>query len=449
MTAQHPEPPIGWESAIMDGVSAGHHHFPTGHLEGRYLMANPKTVLAQEDGPLPLIPEIKPSLPYPVSALGPLREAVIAVRDITKAPIALVAQSALSVGSLAVQAHGNVQMLGGGTAPLSLYCLTIAKSGERKSSSDKLLMKGVKEFEEKEQYEYDTAHREWRRANQIFEKREKELISKAAGKEKNKALEAEVDLAALKEPEAPLRPEVLPSDPTFEGLVLLFSTGRPSLGLFNDEGGVFVGGYSMGSDHKLKTMAGLSKLWDGEPINRTRSGDGATTLRGRRLALHLMVQPVVATDLLSDELASGQGFLPRMLIAFPPSTMGTRLYREASERAWQDLGRFIGQSKMLLEHVPSVSKKDRQKLEPRTLFLSDDARSLLIEYHDHIERSQSPGADYELVTAYASKSAEQAARIAGVMTLFENIEAETVSAEVIANAIALAQFYLSEIKRTA
>ena len=93
--------------------------------------------------PEPLIREIAPAADYPIDALGPLAEAAQAVQDLSQAPIAIAAQSALSAASLAVQPFANVQTLGG-FAPVSLYCLTIAKSGERKSYCDNLLLRGLR-----------------------------------------------------------------------------------------------------------------------------------------------------------------------------------------------------------------------------------------------------------------------------------------------------------------
>ncbi|MGB7271212.1 MAG: DUF3987 domain-containing protein, partial [Albidovulum sp.] len=56
------------------------------------------------EGPQPLLRAISPaSADYPVTALGPLAEAVRAVQGMTLAPIAIPAQSALAVASLAVQ----------------------------------------------------------------------------------------------------------------------------------------------------------------------------------------------------------------------------------------------------------------------------------------------------------------------------------------------------------
>jgi hypothetical protein len=75
-----------------------------------------------------------------------------------------------------------------------------------------------------------------------------------------------------------------------------------------------------GAANRIKTLileriAGISPLpddrtgrrrgcGDGAPINRTRVGDGAFTLRGRRLAAHMMLQSVAARPPLSDPVAA-------------------------------------------------------------------------------------------------------------------------------------------------
>jgi hypothetical protein len=53
------------------------------------------------------------------------------------------------------------------------------------------------------------------------------------------------------------------------------------------------------------------------------------------------------------------------------------------------------------------------------------------------------------ITGTASKAAEQAARIAGVLTLWRDLEAPKVEARDMVDAIELAQFYLSEASRLA
>jgi hypothetical protein len=66
-----------------------------------------------------------------------------------------------------------------------------------------------------------------------------------------------------------------------------------------------------------------------------------------------------------------------------------------------------------------------------------------------MEASQAPRGNLSHVTGTASKVAEQAARIAGVLTLWADLEANEVQADVMADAIDLAQFYLSEASRLA
>jgi hypothetical protein len=68
--------------------------------------------------------------------------------------------------------------------------------------------------------------------------------------------------------------------------------------------------HGMSDDAKLRTAAGLSFLWDGEPLNRMRAGDGAMVMPGRRLAIHLMAQPdVAAIALRRNRKPAGEGFV--------------------------------------------------------------------------------------------------------------------------------------------
>src|SRR5215470_17211839 len=100
-------------------------------------------------------------------------------------------------------------------------------------------------------------------------------------------------------------------DPTYEGLCRLLAEGQPSIGIFAAEAGQFIGGHGLSDDAKLRTAAGLSAAWDGEPIKRVRAGDGVMVLSGRRIALHLLAQPDVAASLLSDRVLTDQGLLSR------------------------------------------------------------------------------------------------------------------------------------------
>jgi putative DNA primase/helicase len=86
--------------------------------------------------------------PYPLDALPQtIKAAVVEVQSFTKAPIPLVASSALGAISLALQAQFDVERAKNLSGPIGLYLLTVADSGERKSTCDSYFMAPVREYE--------------------------------------------------------------------------------------------------------------------------------------------------------------------------------------------------------------------------------------------------------------------------------------------------------------
>lgn len=405
----------------------------------------PEPIPFTPEGPQPLVRGIAPGAAYPVEHLGPLRAAVEAVQGMAQAPVAIPAASALAVASLAIQGFADVETLGG-TRPLSLYALTIARSGERKSSCDGPLMAALREHEKKQADAQRDAVTSWQNAHALWKGDRDRILAEARKGKGEKKVAARADLEALgAEPAAPPSGDRTATEPTFEGLTRLYATGQPSLGIFSDEGGQFLGGHAMNSDNRQKTLSAINDLWQGQPIRRTRAGDGHLTLFGRRLAVHLMVQPSVARAFMADPMAADTGFLPRFLICEPTSTIGTRLHRYA-QRDPAALSIFGNRLSCLLE-TPMPMDEDTRALSPRTVPLSDDAKALLIDFADDVEAAQAPGEAFEHVSGYASKAAEQAARIAGVLTLWQDLDAPSVAAQDMIHGIALARFYLSEALR--
>ncbi len=404
-------------------------------------------ILFKPEGPQPLLREIKPGAAYPLNALGSLRDAVEAVQGQTLAPVAIPAASALAVASLAVMGHADVQTLGG-PRPVSLYALTIAQSGERKSSCDALLMAALRAHEKEQTKEQHAEVENWKNVYALWKGERDRILGEAKKGKGEKRTASEADLRALgPEPAAPPSPDRVVTEPTYEGLTRLFAHGQPALGIFSDEGGQFLGGFAMSADNRQKTLAALNDLWQGNPIRRTRQGEGSFTLHGRRLAMHLMVQPGVARAFMADPMATDTGFLCRFLICEPLSTIGTRLHA-LTRRDGAALTDYSTRLRDVLETPLSMDPETRE-LTPRLLALSSGARALLVRFSDVIETAQAPGGDLAHVTGYASKSAEQACRIAGVLTLWGNLNAFEVSEDAMANGVALAQFYLSEASRLA
>jgi hypothetical protein len=248
-------------------------------------------------------------------------------------------------------------------------------------------------------------------------------------------------------PVGPLLPMLTCPEPTFEGLTLAMQQAQPSLGIFSSEGGQFIGGHGMSQENKLASAAAYSSSWDGEPIKRVRVKDGVTILNGRRLTMHLMVQPEVANHLLSDPLLLDQGMLSRFLVTAPDALAGTRFFKEPSPKSRQGLCVYEEQISQLLQLPLPLSAGKANELSPRILRLSPDARTILINFGDHLEERIGPKGDLRPIAPLANKLPEHAARLAGVLTIFATPHAKEISLDTMERGIMLARHYSGEALR--
>lgn len=375
--------------------------------------------------PTPLFGTKPPAEPYPLEALGPLRDAADAIAAKVQAPPAIAAQAVLAATSLAVQGLADVATPAG-PKPTSLFCLTVADSGERKSACNSLALSPVYKIQ---------------RVRLAAYKRQL-----AARETESPVVETTGDLPAS----PPLAPNILFGDPTVEGLMRHFQHGQPSIGVFSDEGGQLLGGAAMSSENKLKTSAAWSHMWDGSALDRARAGGEAPeTFYGRRAALHLMIQPVVAKMIFSDTIMTGQGILARMLIVEPDSLIGHRLRLPDFGLNPIDpaLTRYHAQIEALLQRPMPTYAGDAGQLELRTLAMSDEAIALFGAFYERVETAQASGHEFAEVRGFASKAGENACRLAGVLTLYEDPLAIVVPGEMMAHAIQLIGWYLHEARR--
>lgn len=405
-------------------------------------LGNTTTATMWASAPEPLRRALPPALDYPLDALGPLLgNAAKRIHGVVQAPAGLCGQSVLAAASLAVQSHADVS-ISGSMEPLSLWHMSIGASGERKSAADKWALREHVAFERERAttYRQQLADHEmdmsaWKAAERI-----------ASGKKGSDAESIRCALYALgAAPEPPLLPWLLLSEPTMEGLHKAYQLGRPGVGLFNDDAGDFLGGHAMNKDNRTKSAASFSKLWDNGCFDRVRAGDGATKYHGRRLALHLMVQPVIAESVLSDDVLVGQGFLARCLLAWPASTIGTREYQDVDLNHDPDLARYWRRMRDLLGEAPPLEQGTRNELNPRVLTLTADAMAYWMEVKNAIEAAML--GDYAGIHAWASKGGSQVARIAAVLTMVENPDAGVIQREAVERASELVTYHLDEAAR--
>jgi hypothetical protein len=397
------------------------------------------------EGPTPLLREMPDAGLFPVDALGALRKPTNAIACATEAPVAMCAASVLAAASLAVQGIRDVQTLNG-RAPASLFLLTVAESGERKSTADRLAMKGVRDYEAELRANYDVEYRMWQDAHDLWKSARARIISDKKADSASKR----ADLQALgPEPPAPLKPYIVASTPTIEGIVKHLPELHPSLGIMSEEGGAMIGGHSMKAENRLATCANLSAMWDGTPLDRWRAGDGVEAFTGRRFSVHLLVQPIAAQELLSDPMANGQGLLARFLTCRPPSRIGMRVKMEEDRGAAMQIADFAANIKAILSCALPLTEGHRNELAPPLLPLADDARDVLVDFARKVEEAQAQGGLFEDVRAFASKTAEHAARLSAVLTIYADPNASEVTGDTMVGAVELATYYVNEAARLA
>jgi hypothetical protein len=400
---------------------------------------------ARVEPPLPLLRELPPATPFPIDALGTLLgDAARGIQDIIQAPLAMCGQSVLGAAALVAQSHADVELPIQQARPLSLFLLSIAATGDRKTACDEEALRPIRRHEYALAQTYDAQLPYWRNRLDVWKQAREKIL-------KDRALEDDekrVRLAALgPEPEPPLSPVILCGDPTIEGLIKLLATGQPSMGMFSAEGGQFVGGHGMSAEHRLKTAAAFSELWDARPIKRVRAGDDVLVLRGRRVSAHLMMQPNVSALLLADALLAEQGLLSRILIAAPESLVGTRFAHTPMPASDMAIKTYEDRLVAMLGTAPTLAPGKPNELQPREVELTKAAAREWFAFADAVERQMSPGGEYDTIRGLANKLAEHAARIAGVLVLVNDLQSKEIDQPDLEAGIELARYYAAEALR--
>jgi len=400
--------------------------------------------LRDAEGPRPLRRAPTDPEPFPFDALGDLLgPAARTIHRVVQAPDSICANSILAAASLAVQAHADVE-IDGRVMPTSLFCVSVADSGERKSSVDKVVLAPHLAYQRELVAEYKEEKRRHDKAYAVFESQRKRILN-------NKQLSREAMENKLSElgegPEPPLLPILATDDFTVEGLCKLLAQCIPFMGIISDEGARTVGGNAMLPENLLKTISTLSNIWDARATVRVRAGDGVLSIDGKRVCLHLMMQPVVAPLLFASQDVQGQGFLWRCLPAWPATLSGTRAYSHENINQDDDYRRFVVAMANCLREPWVVKAEEKGELDPRRLHLTREAKRLYVTFYNEIEKKRGPEGPYAPVSAFASRVPEHAARVAGVLTLVCDIKAPQIEEHEMRQGIELASWYLREVMR--
>lgn len=400
--------------------------------------------------PHPLAAKVKPEA-YPFDALPDIiRAAVEEVAGFVKAPIPLVASSALAALSLACQAHIDAKRAEKLHGPVSLFLLTIADSGERKSTCDGFFTSSIRQYQEEQAEAMKPAIKEYQAEIAAWEAERDGILSaiKGAGKSGKPTDKLRTDLAQLQQekPEPKRVPRLILGDETPENLAWSLAKQWPSAGVLSSEAGVVFGSHGMGKDSAMRNLGLLNVLWDGGVHSIGRRTSESFTVRGARLTMGLMVQETTLREYFSKSggLARGTGFLARFLVAWPESTQGHRPFTEAPAN-WPHLAAFHRRIAAILNQPAPIDEDGA--LTPAMLSLAPDAKAAWVDYHDAIESELASGGELYDVRDVASKSADNAARLAALFQQYEHGMGGAIGLDSFERASRITAWHLSEARR--
>lgn len=380
--------------------------------------------------------------PFPVHVFPPvIRNVIHEVGQHTQAPPSLIAASVLGAISLACQNRIDVGRPGDLRGPASLFLLTLAESGERKSTVDKLLMRPLYQLEERLFAKYTQEFADWRNDEVIFTTEKKALILKLKSdvrlnKDSSATNERLKDLLAT-HPAEPTRYKLMFNDATPAAIKDYLCGDWRAVGIMSDEAGTIFNGYT------LNELPFINKMWDGSTFSVERKSSPERLIKDARLTLSLMVQPDIFKGYLErkGDTAKGIGFFARCLICQPDSTQGSRKITSPVSSS---------------EHLPVFHHRlleivhdsiDRHVENERTcLHFTPDAEQRWIKFYNDVESEMGCFGNLSDFKDYASKVAENMARIAALIHYF-NGDKDNISLAATNAAVKISLWFLEEYVR--
>lgn len=386
--------------------------------------------------------------PYPIEALpDEVRHAVKEAVSYMQCPVALAANSAIGTISVVCQAFANVARDNNLFGGINLFIISIAESGERKTSADNWFIQEVTTWDRMHRAKakqlkasFQVREAAWQKVEASLQNKMKLAINSG---ESTDALIEELEQHQLTKPVEPTIPTLLFTDTTPEYLAYSLAKIYPIGGLFSSEGGIVFSASGMREESANTYLGLLNVLWDGGTYRVGRRTSESYVVEDARLTLNLALQYAPFQALLRDpkKMARGAGFLARVLLAWPESTQGLRKFQPAPDN-WPHLERFNSKIRGLLTQLDAKPSLDR------TIMLSPEAKKEWINFHDRVEHNLRKNGPYESIRDFASKAAENAARMAAIFQIFKDGNADGgIQPEMVIRASTIIEWHLDETIR--
>lgn len=338
------------------------------------------------------------------------------VLSMTQAPASMIVSSLLSTASVACQSLVDVQYRLGSSrpTPVGLYFLTLAESGERKTTVDGLVSAPLfshdelrASFHRQELKIFNAKSTSFKAKSTALKRQISKAIQDGTPTEK---LEVQLEQLELAGPQEPPSFRVCYQDVTVEALGKAMHRHSPSACLISSEAAGILRGRAG------QSTAFYNQAWDGGTILVDRVKGDPLTLTNVRLTCNFMIQPGMMQQYLvkRGEDARSSGFLARFLVAFPSSTQGFRYVNPF------DLPSATNGLKVFHDMVGDLLARSdvhnsQVNLSRQVMTLDQAASSAWAGFFNEVEALLVQGGAYSDIRDSASKIAENVARLAAVI----------------------------------
>lgn len=381
---------------------------------------------------------------YPIYAFPDiLRDTIQELQANIKAPIPLVGNCVLSASSLACQGIIDVRRLDHLVGSVSLYLLTGADSGDRKSATDDIVFEPVRTFQKSRAQKHKTELTKYQSEKMAWDVKLEVILAaiKKAYKIEEPTEDYEQALAKHMD-QKPLRPretKLIYNDTTPSALAYGMYQNSPNAAILSNEGGSVIEG-NASTDVFL-----LNSFWSGSDFHVDRRTQESYSLSNPRLTVGVLAQPQVIFNFAQHkrQQARFSGLFSRFLIAFPQSTQGTRFIYDPT-LIWPNTEKFKERMNDIL--IQTVTEDPCGTPEKIILQFSPQAQLRWIQAYNCIEYELNPAGFLSDIRDFGSKAADNMARIAALFHYFSKQEGD-ISVETVDRAAEVMKWYLMEFKR--
>jgi hypothetical protein len=364
------------------------------------------------------------------------REMVEAVAETNQVSRAMAGTAYIAVLATVLQKKAYVD-LETHTEPLSIYAVTAAEPGKRKSQTLRDITFPIYEYQKEQE---EKMRDEIARAGNTYKiktERLAHLQKQAARAEKEgdrniMMQQAEVLASDIEQNPVPHSPEYVLDDVTPEKLIDVMASNNECGSIHSAEGGIF--GLMDGRYTGKKGGPNIDiylKAHAGDPASTHRIGRQGVTLANPALSMNLMVQPEILYQIGDNRGFRNRGLLARFLYSYDTSKIGTRFRQKT-----------IIPDGVRNEYNQHIKELMDITYDDRKLIFSPEAEQTWKEFYNDVERSMQAGGDLDCLSDWGSKLSGAVARIAGLFHIAQHgIETNIISAGIVAASCSIGGFF--------